>query len=430
MTTRTRRRTLAGHGLLCAVLLLGGAVAANAATTKVLLALGATGAEPDARGKATLTVRANTSGLGGKLKVKGYRLSGSSTYEVTVDGVRIGAFTTSRGGTGGARFNTMPGARDQLLGVDPRGRLLGVVDGAGAVVLLANVAAGGVGTSGGTDIRCCFSDDSGPDCEDRTPAECAAEGGTDLGPGSCLPNPCASGPPAPGSDIECCLPDDSGPECEDRTAEECSAQGGINLGTGSCTPNPCPPVQPGPDDDIRCCFSDDSGAECEDRTAAECAVLGGVNIGAGACLPNPCLGWVTTTTTTTTSSTTTTTTPSTTSSTTTSTTVPGGVGGVVRVTCERRSDRSKISVDGNDLAAGTYRARVTSGSNTATAAPMGTVGDEVEFDFDSDPGDIAAGATPIAAGFIQGSPPQVTGQLLDAAGSAVIVQATVTCEDR
>ena len=57
------------------------------------------------------------------------------------------------------------------------------------------------------------------------------------------------------------------------------------------------------------------------------------------------------------------------------------------------------------------------------------MGDEVEFDFDSEPDDIAAGATAIAAGFIQGAPPQVTGQILDTSG-AVVVQATVTCESK
>jgi hypothetical protein len=90
-----------------------------------------------------------------------------------------------------------------------------------------------------------------------------------------------------------------------------------------------------------------------------------------------------------------------------------------------RSDRSKISVDGNDLATGSYQARVTSGANTATAPAQQTIGDEVEFDFDSDAGDVA-GATAIAADFIQGSPPQVTGAILTLGGS-VVVEATVDC---
>ena len=43
---------------------------------------------------------------------------------------------------------------------------------------------------GDDDIRCCVADDDGPECEDRTPSECAARGGTNLGPGSCEPDPC------------------------------------------------------------------------------------------------------------------------------------------------------------------------------------------------------------------------------------------------
>src|SRR3989442_1154424 len=39
----------------------------------------------------------------------------------------------------------------------------------------------------------------------------------------------------------------------------------------------------------------------------------------------------------------------------------------VRVRCEKRADRSKISVDGNDLAAGSYKARATSGGISVNA---------------------------------------------------------------
>jgi hypothetical protein len=35
-------------------------------------------------------------------------------------------------------------------------------------------------------------------------------------------------------------PDDSGPECEDRTVDECAAQGGtVVAGATSCLPKPC-----------------------------------------------------------------------------------------------------------------------------------------------------------------------------------------------
>ena len=106
----------------------------------------------------------------------------------------------------------------------------------------------------------------------------------------------------------------------------------------------------------------------------------------------------------------------------------GGGDDTIRVRCERRGTRrSKASVDGNNLASGSYRARLTSGANTATSPARNTVGDEVEFDFDSNRNDIAEGATPIARNFIQGD--KATGELLNANGQ-VVASATVACEVR
>ena len=98
----------------------------------------------------------------------------------------------------------------------------------------------------------------------------------------------------------------------------------------------------------------------------------------------------------------------------------------VQVKCEKRADRSKISVDGDGLATGTYKAFVISGSNSKTSAARPTVGDEVEFDFDSAPDDIAAGATAISRAFIQGA---VTGKIVNARGS-VVASDTVGCRTR
>lgn len=106
--------------------------------------------------------------------------------------------------------------------------------------------------------------------------------------------------------------------------------------------------------------------------------------------------------------------------------VPDADAASVRIRCEKRTTRSKISVDGNDLPAGTYQARVTSGANTAVSGPEGAVKDEAEFDFDSDRGNIAAGATAIPAGFINGS---VVGEILNASGG-VVASATVACRVR
>lgn len=100
----------------------------------------------------------------------------------------------------------------------------------------------------------------------------------------------------------------------------------------------------------------------------------------------------------------------------------------VRVRCEKRgSTRSKISVDGRGLNAGLYTAHVISGSNTADSEEaVMAVGGEAEFDFDSNPKDIAAGATAIAKNFIQGN---VTGQIVDEDGF-VVASATVACRVR
>lgn len=77
----------------------------------------------------------------------------------------------------------------------------------------------------------------------------------------------------------------------------------------------------------------------------------------------------------------------------------------VDVKCETRANRSKASVDGRGFAAGLYRARLRSGaatnvkwSKTLKRPRRG----ELEFDFDSDGGDIRAGATAISPKFIKG----------------------------
>lgn len=93
----------------------------------------------------------------------------------------------------------------------------------------------------------------------------------------------------------------------------------------------------------------------------------------------------------------------------------------LRLRCEVRTrGRSKISVDGKNLAAGSYQASVMSGGNNAISGLQAAIGDEVEFDFDSDPDNIAAGATPIPATFISSGAPSVTADILDANGQTVV----------
>ena len=96
----------------------------------------------------------------------------------------------------------------------------------------------------------------------------------------------------------------------------------------------------------------------------------------------------------------------------------------IRVKCEKRATRSKISVDGQNLVPGQYRCQARSGSNQKTTALKSSVGDQLECDFDSARADIAAGATAIPANFIQNG--QVTGKLINAAGFTVATD-TVTC---
>lgn len=386
-----------GITALGTLLLLSAAHVALAATTfRGDVALLATGIDADARGRVKLRIVGSDDG---RFEVDVKRLDRSARYDVVAEGIRVGEIATNGGGSGRLRLRSNPqGPSQSFLGFDPRGATIVVRDALGRDVLAAALPTGGTPGGGGGDAICCIPDDRGPECEDRTPAECAAQGGTLTTATSCLPNPCAGTPPPAGSDVICCIPDDSGPECEDRTPAECAAQGGIAVEADSCASNPCAAIPPA-DPDIRCCLPDDSGTECEDRTPAECLAQGGVDLGAGSCTPNPC-GDVT---------------------------PPGGGSGDVRVRCERRSNRSKVSVDGENLAAGSYRARIVSGASQAESGVQPTIGDEVEFDFDSDPGDIGAGATAIAPAFLAGDPPSVLGQVLDAQG-VVVAERTVTCE--
>ena len=104
----------------------------------------------------------------------------------------------------------------------------------------------------------------------------------------------------------------------------------------------------------------------------------------------------------------------------------------LRVRCERRSSRSKISVDGDNLSPrnGRFSARVRAAAGTVTSATKRAVGDEAEFDFDSNRNDIAQGATRISAKFITArSGPDVVGEILNSQGK-VIASRGVECTFR
>lgn len=76
---------------------------------------------------------------------------------------------------------------------------------------------------------CCLADDT---CQELTPTQCSAAGGTYHGDGTvCTPNPCVAPTGA------CCHADGT---CTAETAAECAAAAGAYQGDGaSCTPNPC-----------------------------------------------------------------------------------------------------------------------------------------------------------------------------------------------
>ena len=265
-------------------LVVAGADGAAASSSKSKIELAATAAAPDARGKATLVVRSASKG---RFEVRVGRLAPDTSYELLVGGVKVTTLLTRKGGSAKVRFSNKANGKDLVLGFDPRGEAIEVRDAAGNDVLTGTLPAGATSDPG--DVTCCIPDDGAAECEDRTAAECSAQGGTVVAAGSCLPDPCGAVPPVD-TDVVCCLPDDSGPECEDRTQAECAAQGGTMVEAASCAPNPCQGT-PLPDDaDVLCCRPNLAGdeMECEDRTTAQCALEGGVSKGAGVCAIDTC----------------------------------------------------------------------------------------------------------------------------------------------
>jgi hypothetical protein len=94
----------------------------------------------------------------------------------------------------------------------------------------------------------------------------------------------------------------------------------------------------------------------------------------------------------------------------------------IRLRCERRSNRSRISVDASGLTprTGNFRARVTAGGGTVTSPTQKAVAGQDEFDFDSNQNDIQAGATRIAPTFITSrAGPDVVAKVLNASGQVV-----------
>jgi len=100
----------------------------------------------------------------------------------------------------------------------------------------------------------------------------------------------------------------------------------------------------------------------------------------------------------------------------------------VKVSCEKRSNRSRISIDGNNLAPGSYRAVARSGTRSVTTQFETADGDEAEFDFDSNRNDIAEGATAIASTFIVDG--RVRGYIVNASNQRVTPIVEAICRVR
>jgi heme-binding NEAT domain protein len=118
----------------------------------------------------------------------------------------------------------------------------------------------------------------------------------------------------------------------------------------------------------------------------------------------------------------------TTGSPTTGTTTPGAntpAATTMLAQCEVRSNRSKVTVKGKNLAAGQYYASVTSGTKTVQSTNQTITGNEVEIKFDSDAGDIAAGAIALTADFIQGA--KITAKLFSAGSTTALASVDAAC---
>lgn len=102
----------------------------------------------------------------------------------------------------------------------------------------------------------------------------------------------------------------------------------------------------------------------------------------------------------------------------------------MRITCEvRAGKRSKISVDGYGVS-GRYYARAYSGGvwTRPSRVLMANANHQVEFDFDSDPGDIREGATAIPYNFIKGA--KIVGSIRKYGTNALIGSMAATCRSR
>jgi len=253
----------------------------------------ATSVAPQARGWMTLQVgRAKTTFV-----VAARALAPHATFDVVVNGVKVGSLATSGGGNGKIRFRNTPRGHDALLGFDPQGADVVIRDHDGHDCLSGHGGNPGDSASG----ACCLPDrdgDGDAHCAPIAADACTAKGGTvPAGASSCWPNPCATPPPADA--VTCCVADSArgafcwhdekdDVDCRQVSSADCAAAGGTVVTATSCHPNPCMPVPPA--NLVACCVTEHDGdTDCKQLTSERCTSLGGSAAGAF-CDPDPCSG--------------------------------------------------------------------------------------------------------------------------------------------
>src|SRR4029077_1376062 len=105
-----------------------------------------TAAPAGARGRATVRVRNDD----GRLTVVAKDVGRDTTFDVILDGVKIGTLTTTGGGNGHARLRTQPRGHAQLLCSDPRGKMT-ILRSADGDALVADIPAATDPTPGDPD---------------------------------------------------------------------------------------------------------------------------------------------------------------------------------------------------------------------------------------------------------------------------------------
>ena len=257
---------------------------------KLTQALTATSHAPGASGTAKLVLK---NGSHGRFSIRAKHLRGDASFDVVVNGVKVGRLVTGPRGGGIARFSS-PKGRGGRLGFDPRGAHVAVrADDTGEDDLEGDMPDDHPDSA----IGCCVGerdDDDEVECELRTADGCSAHGGRPTTATSCLPNPCGTNPPP--ATVICCrsssargafVDDDPEVECEDDVSQaECAEHGGMVVQARSCEPNPCQPVPP--PDVVVCCVPDEDESECEHVTRQHCSDAGGTVSTATSCAAHPC----------------------------------------------------------------------------------------------------------------------------------------------